>query len=240
MLAHTLARAALAAVLLTAPAAAGDAPPRTIRVTGEGKATAVPDLATIQAGVVTQAATAEKALAANSKAMRQLLDALKAFGIAAKDVQTSRFDIHPIYKHDDKGRRLPEIASYRVTNQARVRVRKLGQLGEVLDAVVAAGGNQVTGIDLSLDDPTVALDKARARAVADARRRANLYAEAAGVRVGKVLTIREQTAALPPPRPLDVAAFAKEAGGAVPIATGEEELRARIDMTFALEDAPQR
>jgi uncharacterized protein YggE len=209
---------------------------RTISVAGEGRVAAAPDLATIQTGVVTHARQAREAVSANNEATERLLATLEEHGIAAKDVQTSSFDVRPEYERDARGVSQPEIVGYRVTNQVRVRVRDLARLGRVLDAVVQAGSNQISGIVFDIDDPTDLLDAARKRAVADARRRAELYAAAAGVRVGRVLTISEESLYRPPPQPLARAA-AMEMQAAVPVATGEQEPRARVHVLFGLEDA---
>lgn len=206
---------------------------RTISVTGEGQATAPPDMATIQTGVVTQAEAATDALASNNEAMEHVMSVLKELQIAQKDIQTSGFSVSPQYRRDAQGRTEPVIVSYLVTNQVRVRVRNLPDLGEVLDALVGAGSNQLSGISFGIDDPTGVLNQARNRAVADARSRAELYAQAAGVTVGQVLTISEQSVQFP--QPLQFASR-ELAAAAVPVATGEQELRATIHMVFKLED----
>lgn len=223
------------ASLLPATARA-DEGKRTIRVLGEGRATAAPDLATIQTGVVTQAETAAAALAANTKAMDKVMDTLRQFQIAAKDVQTSSLQVQPMYHRDPNNQSAPVIASYQVTNQVRVRVRvrKLSDLGQVLDALVQAGSNRVSGISFGLNDPSATLDQARRRAFEDAHRRAQLYADASGTRLGKVQTISEEPLA-PRPRYLARAAVA-QGGGAVPVSPGEEELQARVEVVFFLED----
>lgn len=210
---------------------------RTIHVRGEGKATSPPDVATVNTGVVTIAPKASDALAANNEAMKRIMEVLKESKIAAKDIQTSSFSVHPDYERDPRGRTKPKIVGYRVTNQVRIRVRKLADLGKVLDALVQAGSNQVSGISFGIDDPTGVLNQARSRAIADARSRAELYAQAAGVRVGKVLTISEQPVQMPRPQYM-AATFAADArGGSVPVATGEQELRTSVDVVFALVDA---
>ncbi|MBI1902504.1 MAG: SIMPL domain-containing protein [Planctomycetia bacterium] len=217
------------------PALAGAAEiERTISVTGQGRAFSPPDMAAIHTGVVTEDKTASQALAKNNKAMAALLDVLKEHKIAAKDVQTSSFHVAPVYKQDERGRTLPEIVAYRVTNQVRVHVRNLPDLGEVLDAIVQAGSNQVSGISFGIDDPTGVLNQARNRAVADARSRAELFAQAAGVRVGKVLTIADSQTYVPRPEFFARGAEAQAAG--VPIATGEQEVQAAVHIVFALED----
>ncbi len=219
----------LAAMLMGSNCPADTQQP-TIVVSGQGKATAPPDMATIQTGVVTQAATAQQALQANNQAMEQLLSVLKQNQIADKDVQTSQIDLSPQYKTDERGRD-PQIVGYRASNQVRVRVRNLPRLGQVLDALVDAGSNQLNGISFGIDDPTGVLNQARNRAIADARSRAELYAQAAGVRVGKVISISEQSAPGPTPYP----ARAMMAEAAVPVAAGEQELSATVQMVFELQ-----
>ncbi len=227
-------QATLSALILCTGYAMADDIERTISVTGEGKAVAKPDMATIHTGVVSQAATAKEALAANSKAMEAVLGELKKRGIAPEDVQTSQFNVNPMYKHDERGRTAPEVTGYQVTNQARVRVRKLDRVGEVLDGLVQAGSNQMSGISFGLNEPKSVLDNARIEAIADARRRAELYAKAAEVRAGKVLKINEQNVRFP--QPVAMARSYAMAAESVPVAAGEEEFHVTIDVTFALED----
>ena len=210
---------------------------RTISVSGQGTASAPPDVATIQTGVVTQAAVAGEALAANSRAVKKIMEVLETHRIAAKDIQTSNFDVRPEYERgrgSGGGQRRPNIVGYRVTNQVRVRLRHLPDLGKVLDALVAAGSNQISGISFGIDDPSGVLNQARNRAVRDARSRAELYAHAAGVRLGKVISISEQAAPVPQPRMRGMM-MAAEAASAVPVATGEQEMRTTVYMVFALE-----
>ena len=228
----------VAMLLMVAQAhAAEDEFGRVISVTGEGKAAAPPDMAVIRTGVVTYRPTATEALSANNESMKKILEVLKTFNIASKDIQTSGFNVSPESKRDERGRTQPEIIGYRVTNQASVKVRNLDDLGKVLDSLVRAGSNQLSGVSFGLEDPTSILNQARNRAVADARSRAELYAQAAGVQLGKVLTISEQPIEMPRPQPF-VRAMAMESVSSVPVATGEQEVHARIHMVFALEDKP--
>ncbi len=220
--------------MLSSTTTAQDKLPRTISVTGEGIATAPPDMATINTGVVTQASTAREALTSNNTVMERILASLKQFKIADKDIQTSTFNVAPQYSRN-RGQD-PKIAGYQVRNQVRVRVRNLPQLGEVMDALVAAGSNQFSGVSFGMDDPTGVRNQARNRAVADARSRAELYAQAAGVNVGNVISISEQPVAQPRPQYLARGAMMAEAAGSVPVATGEQEIRATVYMVYALSD----
>lgn len=221
--------AALAVALLPAAGAAAE---RTVRVRGEGKASAPPDVATIRAGVVTQDADAQKAVSANSQAMKKILAALEKFGVEEKDVQTTGFSVRPVYRRDN-GRVRPEIEGYRVSNQVSVRVRDLGSLGEVLDALVGAGSNQLSGVSFGIQDRAKLLDEARRGAMADACRRAELYAREAGARLGRVVTISEQSASSSPVRRYALAADAARAS--VPVAKGELDVRASVEVVYALE-----
>jgi uncharacterized protein YggE len=225
---------ALTFVALIAGFSSAQEAKRTITVTGQGQATAPPDMATIHTGVVSQAKTASEALKANNQAMARLMSALKEHNVADKDLQTSSFDVQPDYRHDPQGRTEPEIVGYRVTNQVRVVVRNLPNLGQVLDALVAAGSNQISGISFGIDEPTGVMNQARNRAVADARSRAELYAQAAGVKVGDVVSISEQVAYVPQPQ--FFARAADSMAASVPIATGQQELQATVQMVFGLDD----
>jgi uncharacterized protein YggE len=229
---RTLHYAVCTLVMLTATISAAE---RTIRVAGEGKASAAPDMASIQAGVTSRGATAAEALSANNKAMAAVLATLKEQGVAAKDMQTSSLNIHPVHRVDPQGRMLNEIIGYDVSNQVQVKVRDLTKLGSVLDAVVRSGTNRMSGISFGIAESTSLMDKARAGAIDDAKRRAKLYADQAGVKLGKVLNISEQPIHRPQYR-MGGAKLAEAFDSEVPIAVGEEELRAQVFVEFALED----
>jgi uncharacterized protein YggE len=226
---------ALGVMLSPAAAAAADPPERTVRVRGEGKASAPPDMATIRTGVVTQDAEARKALSANNKAMEKVMTTLQQFGIEKKDVQTSGFSVRPVHRRDN-GRVVPEITGYRVSNQLSVQVRDLKKLGEVLDALVESGSNQLSGVSFGLQDRQALLAEARREAMADARRRAELYAREASARLGEVRTISEQ--ALPvQPVSRQFAFEAASARASVPVAPGELDVRASVHVVYTLTDA---
>jgi len=208
---------------------------RTISVAGEGNAAAPPDMATILTGIITEKNTAIEALEANNEMMAKIMDVLKSHRIAPEDVQTSNINVSPEYKRDEQGRREAEIIGYRVINQVRVDVHNLKDLGKVLDALIRAGSNQVSGVNFAIEDTTNVLNHARKRAITDARNRAEVYAQAAGVRVGKVLAISEQPIELPQPKVFRQS-LAAEGVSSVPVATGEQKFQVRIHMVFSLED----
>lgn len=208
-----------------------------IKVSGEGRATAAPDMAIVQLSVVKDAKTAREALDANNKAMAEVLSALKQGGIAERDLQTSGFAIHPQYHYpqaNDGGNQPPELIGYQVVNGVTVRVRDLSNLGEVLDKSVTLGINQGGGIEFTKDKPDDVITEARKAAVADAIVKAKVLAEAAGVTLGRLIEISEQ-ASRPEPVPM-VRTMAKEfAADAVPIATGENAYNVTVNVTFAIE-----
>lgn len=212
------------------PALAG-----TITVDGQGEATAAPDTAMINSGVTTQAATARDALDANSKAMQELIAALKDAGIEEKDIQTSNFSVNPNYVYsdarDENGySRPPKIDGYQVSNTVTVRVRDLDSLGAILDKSVTVGANTINGISFSVADPKDLLDQARTAAVKDARAKAELYAEAAGVKLGDIESISESQG-FSGPQPQVMYARA-EAAPSVPVQSGELSFSVTVNMQW--------
>jgi uncharacterized protein len=203
-----------------------------ITVVGSGEVGAKPDMAQIQVGVVTQAPSAAKALADNNEAMDKLFKTLAERGIRDKDIQTSNFSVSPQYRQPQPGQPQQEIVGYQVSNQVAVKVRQLQTLGKVLDDLVTKGANQVHGITFSVAEPESLLDQARLKAIADARRKADLYARAARTKLGRVLLIEEATPRVP--RPVGFG-MAMERAAAVPVAPGEQEYHASITVTYALD-----
>jgi uncharacterized protein YggE len=203
-----------------------------VTVVGSGDVSAKPDMAHVQIGVVEQAQTAAKALAANTAAMEELLKTLSARGIAEADIQTADFSVSPRYRQGPNVQ-TPEIIGYQVSNQVSVRVRNLSLLGPVLDEVVGKGANQIHGISFAVNDPNPILDQARQKAVQDAHRKAELYAKTAGVKLGRVLRIEESLPHLPRGEVLNLGMA--RAAAPVPIAPGEQKYQASIVITYAIE-----
>jgi uncharacterized protein YggE len=216
------------ALPVAAPALAEDAMPAMITVTGEGVVEANPDIATMMIGVTTQGATAAEALASNSAALEAVLARLAASGIEPRDLQTSNLSLGPDYsKYDSSQGGAP--TTYIASNMLTVRVRALDTLGAVLDAAVTDGANSLNGITFGLADPAPVLNEARKEAVADARARAELLAAAAGVQLGKVVSITE-AGVMGGPVPM----FDQQAKSAVPIATGELGMMAAVTVTYEM------
>jgi uncharacterized protein YggE len=221
--------------LAAAPVLAQETPAvtaRQITVTGTAEAQTVPDLATITAGVETRAETAAAALAANSEAMAAVLAALDGSGVARRDVQTSQLSISPVYEPYREGSpEAQKVSGYEAANMVTVRVRAIAGLGGTVDAVTKAGANRLYGISFDISDPKPALDTARRQAVADARDKATLFAEAAGVKLGPVVRIGEAVNA---PGPMVMRAEAM-ADKAAPVEGGTVSLQAQVEIVYALE-----
>jgi uncharacterized protein YggE len=207
---------------------------RTIALTGHGEVRQAPDLATVTAGVVSQAATAKDALAANTADMERVMAALKAAGIAEKDIQTSNFTVQPRYDYSKDGR-APSLAGYDVSNTVSVTLRQLDMLGTVLDQLVQSGANQINGVSFGIDKPDEALDEARKQALADARHKAEIYAAAGGVSIGKLITIVEGGGYTPPAPVMRARVMALDQAAPVPIAAGEQVLAIDVNVTWELE-----
>lgn len=211
--------------------------PGQITIIGDGQVSAAPDIATVSTNVVTAGKSARQAMDANTKAMAEVIERFKTAGIAPRDLSTSGFSVQPRYVHpkqQDGSTGAPSIDGYEVRNGVTVRVRELGKLGAVLDTAITAGANEINGITFDVAEPASLLDKAGIAAVKDARRRAELYAEAAGVKVGRVVSISEPSADAP--RPMMMAARADFAGksASVPIEAGERDFNVRVRVTFEI------
>ncbi len=215
------------ALLAGAAAAAGK-----ITVTGQGMVPAAPDMATIMLGATSQAETAKAAMADNSAAVAAILAQLKAAGIEDRDIQTSGLSLNPQFDYNKASDgTMPEILGYIASNNVTVRVRALEGLGVVLDQVIAEGANTFNGLTFGLASPEPVMDEARKLAVADARRKAELYAAAAGVRLGPVLTIAEN-GGYAEPAPMFRMAAVSASGGAVPVASGEIGVTASVTIEY--------
>jgi uncharacterized protein YggE len=224
---------ALAASLVAAPLAgrAEERPP-SVTVTGSGKVSAPPDLAQISAGVVAEAPHAADAVKQATAAMEKVVAALDKAGIEKKNVQTSRFDVSPVYSDaPTRTRGTPEITGYRASNQVQVEVHGVDKVGGVLDALVAAGANEIGGVSFAIADPAPFEDEARKHAIADARRKAELYAAATGTTLGRILSVDESGGG-PAPFPVRYARM-EAAQAAPPIAPGELDLVVQVVVTWA-------
>jgi uncharacterized protein YggE len=227
---------ALVAALFAAPALAESDFPPAISVTGQASISVPPDLAEVDGGVATDAKTAREASDANNTAMTKVLAALKSAGIEDKDVQTSRLSLQPQYGSQVASRSGPSvIVGYRASNRVTVKVRDVNKVATVIDTLVGAGANDIGNVSFSVSQASKLLDDAREKAVADARRKAEIYAKAAGVTLGAPLSISEEGA----PQPMFRAKMAMPMAAApTPIAQGEETLSVSVSVTWAIKQGP--
>lgn len=213
-----------------APLRADEIQIRAVTVSGEGSVNAPPDMAELVAGVQTREATARGAMERNNAAMSKVVEAIRRAGIADKDIETLRVSLSPVFDNAGGQRRQ---AGYLAANRVMVRLRDLTKVASMLDAVVTAGANDVGGVRFLIADPKPLMDKARREAIADAQRRAKLLADAAGVKLGKVLRIDE--AGIRTPQPVFLRAEMAMRSADAPIAPGEQEIQASVTVRFGLE-----
>lgn len=206
---------------------------RTVTVSATGTVSATPDEATIQTGVSSEAKTAREALSKNSAAMAKVIAELKAKGIEAKDIQTTQFNIEPVYVYPQEGKP-PVVTGYRAHNMVAVKVRDLDKLGDVLDQLVTVGANQMNGISFDVSKAETLKDEARKDAMANALRRAKLYAQAAGADVGEIVQISEDVSHAGPQPVVFKHARAAMAAEAAPVERGSVDLEARVTATWKL------
>jgi uncharacterized protein YggE len=205
---------------------------RRITVTGEGWVDVAPDMATVTLGVTSEAQGAREAIDDNSQAMAAVLERLRAAGIEERDLQTADFTVSPRFDYsrsDGRG----EITGFLAQNTVSVRVRDLEKLGEILDAVARDGANNFQNLSFGLQNPEPVEDAAREAAVAEARRKAELYARAAGVSLGALMTLSEEGGA--PPQPMMMQAEMRTASDSVPMAAGEVSVTSRVTLVYAIE-----
>lgn len=217
--------ACLACVAPLHPAMALD---KLITVTGEAMTTAAPDRVTMRLGVASQGKTAREASENNAKTMTAVIAAIKAAGAEERDIQTTRLSLQPVFEQKPNGP--PHLTGFRASNDVTVKLDDVGKLAGLIDRAVAAGANEMSGIEFAVSDHSKRLDEARAQAVADARRKAEIYAKAAGVVVGRPVSIAENITT-PPPRPVAASSFR---AAATPVVAGELALHAAVTVSFEL------
>ncbi len=206
---------------------------RWIEVTGEGSVRATPDFARVTLGVTTTAKDAQEAMAANAKSANALVALIKSEGVAPADIQTSGVSISPMFSNQPPAQaRAPTITGYSVSDNVMVTVRDISGLGALLDKAVGAGANAIYGIGYGENDPSALLDKARPLAVADARRKAEIYAAAGGAKIGRLMELTDEAGA----RPVAFAArtYAQGAAAPTPIEAGQDKLTVTITARFEL------
>lgn len=220
-------------------ARADEPQPAVINLVGIGEVSARPDMAMVSTGVVSEAKSAREALSANTAAMTGIVDWLKANGIEDRDIQTSGFSVQPRYTNpqvQSNGERPPpRIVGYTVSNQVTIRVRDIANLGGILDHVVTEGSNRINGVSFTFSEPEKLLDLARANAMADAIRKANIYTDAAGIGIGRITNISESGGYRPQPQYRRARAEMSMADAPVPMEAGEQTTSVQISVTWELD-----
>ena len=202
-----------------------------LSISAQADAKRVPDVATLSAGVVTQSADANSAMRANATEMDKVMAAIKAAGVAERDIQTSGVNLNPQYKYVENQN--PTIIGYQASNNVNLKVRDIGKLGKVLDSLVASGANQINGPSFEIDQPEPVLDEARRAALDKAQARAQMYAKALGMRVRRIVSISEG-GGYRPPGPVPMMAMRAKAESDTAISPGETTLTANLDVVFEL------
>ena len=234
-----LKQAGLCACLMIAinSQANADSEHRFITVTGMGEVSAAPDTAWVTSGVNTQAGTAAQALSDNNKLMQEILEVFNDADIEDSHIQTSGFNVHPIYDYSSASNK-PRLTGYQVTNSVTAKLTELDKLGDLLDDIVNAGSNQVSGIRFGFDDDEELLDQARTKAMENAMKKAQLYAKSVDAKVGDVVSISETGASLPTPvfRHAEMAQARMADSGSVPVMKGEQEISATVTVVYELDN----
>ena len=223
--------------LVAGNAALAETEYRYITVNGEGEVSAAPDTAWVTSGVNTQASTAGQALNDNNKLVEEMLEVFSNADIEEKHIQTAGFNVSPIYDYSGNSNP-PKLTGYQVTNSITAKLTELDKLGELLDDIVEAGSNQVSGIRFGFDDDEELLDQARKHAMANAMKKAQLYAKEADAKVGDVISISETGARLPQPvfQRAEMAQARVMDSGAVPVMKGEQELSTTVTVVYELKN----
>jgi uncharacterized protein YggE len=229
-----IAIAAVLACSTLASAANAQQPPPSITVSGNGKVLYVPDIGYIHVGVSSDAMTAAEAWKKNAEIVKKIFEALKQYGVEDKDLTTTNISVTPRYLYKDKEQ--PKFLGYTVSYDLSVKVRKLDQMGQFLDSMVEAGANRNMNVSFGCSKLDELMDEARAKAVAEARKKANIYVTGAGAHIGDVLGISD-TPYYPGYRQYPVDAMAlKEGKTSLPIAAGEQELSVQVTVTWSIDN----
>ncbi|PZO47233.1 MAG: hypothetical protein DCF16_17970 [Alphaproteobacteria bacterium] len=202
-----------------------------LTVSADGSSEGVPDMATVSLGVTTEGQTAAAALAENARRTTALIQALRRAGVAERDIQTANVSVYPQQVYGEG--QAPRITGYQANNTVNAKVRRIDTTGRVIDAAVAAGGNTVNGVSFSYQDADAQMNAARRDAITQARARAELYANALGMRVHRVVAVSEGGGFRPPIVPMAMERMAAQ-DASTPIAPGQLETQVSVSVTFEL------
>ena len=203
-----------------------------LNVSANAEARRLPDVATISAGVVTQAVDGNSAMRQNAEQMARVMDAIRAAGIAEKDIQTSGINLNPQYRYTEN--EAPKITGYQARNVVSLKVRDIARLGKVLDALAAQGANEINGPSFEIDQPEPVYDEARLAALKKAQARAETYAKALGLRVRRIVSISEGGGFQPPVPMVRARAMMAKAEMDTSVSPGETTVSVNLDVVFEL------
>ncbi len=225
--------ASTALLLAAGPALAEEVNP-TLSLSASADVQVAPDYAMVQSGVVTRAATAQQAVQDNARAMTAVFDALRRAGISGNDVQTSQLSVTPVYADRTEPRQNQnqyEIIAYETRNTVSAKVRDTTRVGNVIDAMVSAGANNIQDVSFGAEDTSAAMDQARLEAIASLLARADLFADAAGFELCGITRMSENFA-----RPAAPMMMARMESASTPVAAGQLSITATINADFCIAD----
>ncbi len=208
----------------------------TVSFSGEGKVLAKPDVAVVDFSIVTEAATSKAAQDANSEKSNKVTDFLKKQKIEDKDIKTTSYNIYPQYEYPRYGGGVPKIKGYQVSQTIEIKVRDLESVSSILDGIVTAGANQVGNLNFKIDDPEKLKAEARAKAIADAKKKAGELKDQVGIRLGKIVNFSEGVAGYPVPM-YESAMLSKGVGvggGGPSVPSGENEITVDVIITYQI------
>lgn len=223
--------ASTAFLLVASPALADDLHP-TLSLSATADVQVAPDYATVQSGVVTRAATAQQAMQDNARAMTAVFDALRRAEIASDDIQTSQLSVTPVYADRTEPRQAQnqyEIIAYETRNTVSAKVRDTTRVGNVIDAMVSAGANNIQDVSFGAEDTSSVMDQARRDAIAELLARANLFADAAGFELCGITRMSEDFVRAPQPMMM-----ARMESASTPVAAGQLSISATVNADFCI------
>lgn len=209
----------------------------TITVSGEGKVTAIPNVATVDLGTITEKSTVAEAQKENTRIMNEVNKKLEGFGVVKKDMQTTDYRIYPVYDYLSTGQ--SKIRGYVVTQNLRVKVRDLGKIGDVIGEAGSLGANQIGGINFEVDEPDAVEQEARIKALQNAKEKADALAKVVGVKLRRVVSFEESVNEPQYPQPYyyeKAGLGAADSRGAAPtVEAGSTEFKITATVTYEIE-----
>lgn len=210
--------------------------PGVIHVTASANVDVIPDRVSVSAGVQSDGRTAQEAMARNSEQMRNVFAALASNGIAENDISTTNLNLSPRYDYEQRTNGQPLLVGYRASNQITIVSSDLERTGQLIDALLQAGLNNINGVNFTVSNPETAQAQARAAAIEKAKIKARMMAQSASVRLGRLLSLQEGSTPAPIRYNEGMMARSMSADSAPPLAPGEREISSTVTMSYAILD----